>query len=255
MTIFDSVILGIVEGLTEFLPISSTAHLILTAKLLELETTDFLKSFEIVIQLGAIASVIFLYWKTLITKWDLNKKIIAAFIPTAVIGLVFYSLVKDVFLENYLISVYTLLIGGIVLIIFEFFHKEGDTKELENISYKQALMIGSFQSISIIPGVSRAAATILGGMFVGISRKTVVEFSFLLAIPTVAAATGLDLVQSISSFSGANFISLGIGFLVSFIMATISIKFLLKFIQNHNFISFGIYRILLALGFLFLSAR
>jgi len=255
MSVFDSVILGIVEGLTEFLPISSTAHLILTAKLLELETTDFLKSFEIVIQLGAIASVIFLYWKTLITKWDLNKKIIAAFIPTAVIGLVFYSLVKDVFLENYLISVYTLLIGGIVLIIFEFFHKEGDTKELENISYKQALMIGSFQSISIIPGVSRAAATILGGMFVGISRKTVVEFSFLLAIPTVAAATGLDLVQSISSFSGANFISLGIGFLVSFIMATISIKFLLKFIQNHNFISFGIYRILLALGFLFLSAR
>jgi len=252
MTFFDSVILGIVEGLTEFLPISSTAHLILTAKLLELETSEFLKSFEIVIQLGAVAAVVLLYWKTLITKWDLNKKILTAFVPTALIGLVFYSLVKDVFLENYLVSVYTLLIGGIVLIIFEFFHKEGDTKELENISYKQALVIGSFQSIAIIPGVSRAAATILGGMFVGISRKTVVEFSFLLAIPTVAAATGLDLIQSAGSFSGSNFITLGIGFVTSFIISILSIKLFLKFIQNHNFIPFGIYRILLALGFLFL---
>ncbi|MFZ2763885.1 MAG: undecaprenyl-diphosphatase UppP [Minisyncoccia bacterium] len=254
MTFFDSIILGVIEGLTEFLPISSTAHLVLTAKLLGLEATEFLKSFEIAIQSGAIVAVVFLYWRTLVSKWELNKKIVAAFIPTAIIGLIFYKLVKNVLLESPLVSIYALLIGGIVLVAFEMFHKEkeGDTLELENITYKQAVSIGFFQSIAIIPGVSRAAATILGGMLIGIKRRTIVEFSFLLAIPTMAAATGLDLVKSAGQFSSADFTNLGVGFVVSFAMATVSIKFLLKFIQNHNFTSFGIYRIILALGFLFL---
>jgi len=252
MTFLDSTILGIIEGFTEFLPISSTAHLILASKLLGLETSEFLKSFEISIQLGAIASVVFLYWRTLVSKWDLNKKIIAAFIPTAIVGLFFYRLVKNIFLENYLISVYSLLTGGVLLILFELFHKERNDKdgELSDITYTKALAIGVFQSISIVPGVSRAAATILGGMLLGISRKTIVEFSFLLAIPTMAAATGLDLLKSADYFSRSDFISLATGFVISFIVATLSIKFLLKFIQNHNFTYFGVYRIIVAIVFL-----
>ena len=252
MTLFDSTILGIIEGLTEFLPISSTAHIVLASKLLDLKTSDFLKSFEISIQLGAIASIVFLYWKTLISKWNLNAKIITAFIPTATIGLIFYKLVKSVLLENYLISVYALFLGGIAIVVFELFHreKENDIQELADISYKQALTIGLFQSVSIIPGVSRAAASILGGMIVGIKRKTIVEFSFLLAIPTIAGATGLDLIKSADAFSKNDFFHLGVGFAVSFIMATISVKLLLKFIRGHNFTSFGIYRIILAILFL-----
>lgn len=254
MSLFQSIILGLVEGFTEFLPISSTAHLILTSKVLQLETSEFLKSFQISIQLGAIASVVFLYWKTLTSKWELNKKIITAFIPTALVGLILYKLVKNIFLENYLFSVYALLLGGIAIITFELLHKdkETDKSELKDITYRQAILIGLFQSISIIPGVSRAAATILGGMFVGIKRRVIVEFSFLLAIPTMVAATGLDLIKTAGSFSNSDFLSLGIGFVVSFIMAAVSIKFLLKFIQNNNFISFGIYRIIFALSFIFL---
>jgi undecaprenyl-diphosphatase len=253
MTILQSIILGIVEGLTEFLPISSTAHLILASKLLGLKASEFLKTFEISIQMGAIASVVFLYRKTLISKWELNKKIITAFAPTALIGLIFYKAVKDIFLENHLISVYALLIGGFLIILFEFLYREkgGRTQDLNNITYRQALTIGLFQSIAIIPGVSRAAATIIGGMLSGIQRKTIVEFSFLLAVPTMAAATGLDLFKSAGEFSGADFVSLGVGFIVSFITATFSIKWLLKYIQNHNFTYFGIYRILAAIAFLF----
>ena len=257
MTFFDSIILGVVEGLTEFLPISSTAHLVLTSKLLNLESTGFLKSFEIVIQFGAILAVVFVYWRTLISRWELNKKILMAFLPTAIIGLVFYKLVKDIFLDNYLISVWALAIGGLLIIVFELWYRTENAKilELENITYKQAFVIGLFQSIAIIPGVSRAAATILGGMFVGVKRRTIVEFSFLLAIPTMVAATGLDLIKSANLFSQADFISLGVGFVVSFITAILGIKFLLKFIQSHNFTSFGIYRIILALGFILFSAR
>ena len=139
-----------------------------------------------------------------------------------------------------------------MLILFELFHKERNDKdgELSDITYTKALAIGVFQSISIVPGVSRAAATILGGMLLGISRQTIVEFSFLLAIPTMAAATGLDLLKSADYFSRSDFISLATGFVISFIVATLSIKFLLKFIQNHNFTYFGVYRIIVAIVFL-----
>jgi undecaprenyl-diphosphatase len=254
MNIISAIILGVVEGFTEFLPISSTAHLVLTSRLLHTENSEFLKSFEISIQLGAIASVVFLYWKTLVSKWELNKKILTAFIPTAIVGLIFYGFIKSVLLENHLVSVYALLFGGIALIIFELLYKErdADMSEVANISYKQAFIIGAFQSIAIVPGVSRAAATIIGGLIMRIKRRAIVEFSFLLAVPTMAAATGLDLVKSAGSFAYSDFLYLATGFVVAFITAMISIKFLLKFIQNHNFTSFGIYRILLAVSFLFL---
>ena len=252
MDLYETIILGVVEGFTEFLPVSSTAHLILTSKLLRLESSNFLKSFEVAIQLGAIASVISLYWKTLISRWDLKKKILVAFVPTAVVGLFFYGLIKNILFENYMISVYSLLIGGVLLVLFELFHEEKNDKDgdLLDITYTKALAIGAFQSISIVPGVSRAAATILGGMLLGIRRKTIVEFSFLLAIPTMAAATGLDLLKSADSFSRSDSVNLALGFVISFVVATLSIKCLLKFIQNHNFISFGIYRIMVAIIFL-----
>jgi len=250
MDIWQSIILGIVEGITEFLPVSSTGHLILTSELLHIPQSAFTKSFEIIIQLGAIASVVFLYWKTL---WNLAtiKKLIVAFIPTGIIGLLLYKTVKTYLIGNSSVVLWSLFLGGIVLIAFEYWHKEKDsaTESIHAISYRQALTIGLFQSIAVIPGVSRSAATILGGLLLGLKRTAIVEFSFLLAVPTMLAASGLDLLKNYSSFSMDQFGVLGVGFVVSFIVALWSIKFLLRYIQNHNFIPFGFYRIIIALFF------
>ena len=252
MNLFHALIFGIVEGVTEFLPISSTGHLILTAHLLGFAQNDFIKSFEIVIQLGAILSVVVLYWRSLLVNPEVLKRVITAFIPTAVLGFIFYKLIKK-FLLGESVVLWSLFIGGILLILFELWHEEGknDAEEITYISYPQAFLIGAFQSIAMIPGVSRAAATICGGLFLGIKRKTIVEFSFLLAVPTVLAATSLDLIKSAGSFSLDQFQFLLVGFTASFVMGIIAIQFLLRFIQNHRFISFGIYRIVIALVFWF----
>jgi len=254
MTTLHALILGIVEGITEFLPISSTGHLILASKLLRLEQTEFVKSFEIAIQLGAIFSVVWLYWRSVFLSWNIAKKVLIAFLPTGVIGLFLYKIVKT-FLLGETVVVWSLLIGGIALIMFELFSKPTQTEadDLQKISYKQAFTVGLFQSLAIIPGVSRAAATIVGGLLMGIERKTIVEFSFLLAIPTMTAATGLDLVKNATSFNADQIGALFIGFLTSFIVAIFTIKFLLKFIKTHTFIPFGIYRIAVAVIFLILS--
>lgn len=254
MHLINAVIMGIVEGISEFLPISSTGHLILTARLLNIPQTNFVKSFEIIIQLGAISSVIVLYFRTLGTNWEVIKRLCAAFIPTGIIGFILYKLVKKFLLGNILVVFWSLLLGGIFIIVFELLHKErsGATDDIASISYKQAVIIGLFQAIAIIPGVSRSAATIIGGLMVGIKRRPIVEFSFLLAIPTMLAATVLDLSKNAASFSHEQFFSLAVGFIVSFIVAIIAIKFLLAFIQKHSFIVFGIYRILIALLFLFI---
>lgn len=247
----QALIFAIVEGITEFLPISSTGHLVLTAKLLNIPQTDFVKSFEIIIQLGAILAVVFLYWRKIWTNKKVWKPIILAFIPTAIIGLTFYSAIKNVLLGNELVTLYALLIGGIILIIIEYFYKEqeGAVSEIEDISTKNALLIGIAQSFSIIPGVSRAAATIIGAMLLRTKRKTAVEFSFLLAIPTMAAATGLDLIKANFSFTPSEYSVLAVGFVGSFIVAIFAVKFFIKFVQTHTFIPFGIYRIILALFF------
>lgn len=255
MTFLDTIILSIVEGITEFLPISSTGHLILTSNLLHITQNDFYTTFEIFIQLGAILAVVVLYFKTLITKKELWPKIIAAFLPTAVIGLVLYGFIKTFLLTNELITVISLFVGGILLIALEYWHKEKESHkdDIADLTYKQALFIGLCQSVSIVPGVSRAAATIIGGLFVGLKRRAAVEFSFFLAIPTMFAASGLDLVQSRLQFSSQEISILLTGFVVSFIVAALSIKFLLAFIKNHTFVPFGIYRIILAvLYFLFM---
>ncbi|MFA6354622.1 MAG: undecaprenyl-diphosphate phosphatase [Candidatus Paceibacterota bacterium] len=250
LTHFYALILGAVEGITEFLPISSTGHLILTSKLLGLTPTDFLKSFEIVIQFGAILAVVVLYFKTLTTSLETWKRIVVAFIPTGIIGLALYKVVKNLLGSNAVV-LWSLAIGGLLIIIFEFLHKEKPDADdnLEKISYKKSFIIGLFQSIAIIPGVSRAAATIIGGLLLGLRRKTIVEFSFLLAVPTMAAATGLDLVKNANSFSSSQFSILAVGFVASFIVAILSVKLLLRFIQKHNFTSFGVYRILIAIAF------
>lgn len=251
MNFFHAIILSIVEGITEFLPISSTGHLILASDLLKLQQTEFMKSFEIFIQLGAILGIVVLYWKTLIKNIEIWKRIIIAFIPTGILGIVFYKIVKTFLLGNVMVTLLALLIGGILLIILELVHKEKDNhkEKIEDISLKNAFLIGLFQSVSMIPGVSRSAATIVGGLILGTKRKTAIEFSFLLAIPTMIAATGLDLVKSNLSFDSGELSLLAIGFIGSFIVAILAVKFFLDFIKKHTFIPFGIYRIILAILF------
>jgi undecaprenyl-diphosphatase len=252
MDIFDAVILGIVEGVAEFLPISSTGHLILTSKLLGIPNSSFLGSFEIVIQCGAILAVLALYWRSFL-QIELLKKLFVAFLPTAIIGFTVYPFIKGYLLGNAHIVVSALFIGGIALILFELFHREDEyaVDYPEAVSYKQALCIGLFQSIAIIPGVSRSAATIVGGLAVGIRRVAIVEFSFLLAVPTMAAATGLDLLKSYKEIPFENIDILLTGMGVAFVVALIALKSLRAFVSKYTFIPFGIYRIAIAVLFFF----
>ncbi|MSR85417.1 undecaprenyl-diphosphate phosphatase [Candidatus Uhrbacteria bacterium] len=246
-TALSALLLGIVEGFTEFLPISSTAHLSLVSNLLHLEQTNFLKTFEIAIQSGAILAVLILYWKKFL-DWQVLKRIIIAFIPTGILGLLFYKLIKTYLIGNTTVNLSALAIGGLLLILFEKWHQEKTGEQtVTSITHKQALAIGLFQSIAMIPGVSRSAATILGGMLIGIKRETIVEFSFLLAVPTMLAATGLDLIKNLDKFSSPQFNLLAIGLIASFLMAMISIKFLLLSIRRHPFTGFGVYRIALVI--------
>lgn len=253
MNIFQALILGIVEGVSEFLPISSTGHLILASRIMGISQTEFIKTFEIAIQLGAIMSVVALYWKKFLINPEAFKRIAVAFLPTAIVGLVLYKIIKKFLLGNSSVVIWSLFLGGIFLILFELFHheKKGAAGEISAISYKQAVLVGAFQSIAVIPGVSRSAATIIGGLILGLQRELIVEFSFLLAVPTMLAATLLDLYKNAGTFNQSQFALLAVGFVVSFIVAILAIKFLMAFIKKHSFISFGIYRILVALLFWF----
>jgi undecaprenyl-diphosphatase len=262
MTYIDALIFAIVEGITEFLPISSTGHLVLTSRLLGVPQTEFVKSFEVIIQLGAILAVVVLYWNKLfnfkkglaINKQSLSMNnrvwinVIAAFIPTAIIGFALYSVIKNILLGNEYITLAALFIGGVLLILLEKIHTEKNThvSKIEDLSIKQSILIGLAQSISIIPGVSRSAASILGGMFFGAKRQTAVEFSFLLAIPTMMAATGLDLLETNFALTSQQWLLLSIGFIGSFVVALIVVKWFIKFVQKNTFVPFGIYRIIAA---------
>lgn len=256
MAIWQSLIMGIIEGLTEFLPISSTAHLIITGQLLNIPQSDFLKTFEISIQLGAILAVVIIYWKKIWSSWNLIGKIAVAFIPTSIIGLALYKVIKNVLMESLLVIALSLLIGGIIIIIFEKWYARKkslpshESKDVNDISYKQAAILGVTQSLAMVPGVSRSGATIIGGLALNISRHNIVEFSFLLAIPTMLAATGLDIYKNPTIFSGEQLVVWLVGFITAFITAIIGVKFLLKYVQKNDFKAFGWYRI--ALGFLIL---
>lgn len=260
-----ALVLGIVQGFTEFLPISSTAHLLIFSRILNLELNDFLKSFIIIIQFASILAVLVLYWQKIIDNFfTYFKKLFVALIPTAIIGLSFYKIVKSFLQESFLVISLSLFFGGILIIVLEnyYFRKRRrlliDQKEkgegeanlsdpIKEISYKKCFFIGIFQAIAIIPGVSRSAATIFGGLLLGVSRQAIVEFSFLLAIPTMAAATGVDLIKAGLNFQQSEFIFLIIGFITSFIVAMFSIKFLLRFIRKSNFKPFAWYRIIIGL--------
>ena len=250
MTWLDSIILGVVEGVTEFLPISSTGHLILVSELLGLEPSTFLSSFQIAIQLGAIAAVLALYWKRFLDI-PLLMKLFVAFLPTGLVGFLVYPYVKGYLLGNPTVVVASLFLGGIALIVFELFHKEKpeSLERSREITYPQALLVGLFQSIAIIPGVSRSAATIVGGLLVGMRRVAIVEFSFLLAVPTMAAATGYDLLKSADTFVFDQLGLLALGFATAFAVALLSMRFLIQIVRRYSFVPFGIYRIVLAVAF------
>jgi undecaprenyl-diphosphatase len=251
---WHAVVLGLVEGITEFLPVSSTAHLILAARVLHLTETEFLKSFQIIIQLGAILSVVVLYWSKF-WNWAIFKKLVVAFIPTGIIGLTVYKILKTYLLGNMTVVLWSLLLGGIALIAFERFKQHADTDvDFSEITYKKALLIGLFQALAIVPGVSRSAATIVGGSLIGVSKRTIVEFSFMLAVPTMLAASGLELLKNHSTLSGQLGI-LAVGFIVSFITAIAAIKSFLAFVKKRDFSAFGWYRIALAIAFYFFFVR
>lgn len=250
MEFTDALILGIVEGITEFFPISSTGHLILTAELLGLPETDFLKTFQIVIQLGAILAIVTLYWRKLLFDQDVIKKIIIALLPALGIGFVLYKLIRQLF-ESSLIVVVSLFVGGVILVLFEWWRRNriDEGSSIETMSYKTAFLVGLFQTLSVVPGVSRAGATLLGGMILGMKRQAIVEFSFLLAVPTMISATALDIWKSGSLFSSADVPFLAVGFVTAFVVAILAVKFLLRYVETHTFMVFGVYRIVVAVFF------
>jgi undecaprenyl-diphosphatase len=252
MCIIDSIILGIVEGITEFLPISSTAHMIIVSTFLGLKQSAGNIAFEIIIQLGATLAIVLIYLEKINFKEiKLWQKVFLAFLPLAVIGFLLRHSIKDFFTINTVAWMF--IIGGIVFFIVEKLYKEGNKiKNVEKVSFKQALIIGFFQVFALIPGTSRSGATIVGGMLSGLDRKTAADFSFLLAIPTMFAASGYEFIKNISSFKDQNLTVLAIGFIVSFISAYIAVKLFLKFVQKYTLNAFGIYRIIFGVLLLYL---
>jgi undecaprenyl-diphosphatase len=252
MTIFDSIILGAVEGFTEFLPISSTGHLILLSHLLGLEQTQSHKTFEVVIQLGSILAVLFLFSHKLLANKNLWFKIIIAFIPTALFGFLFYKTIKSLFGVQ-TVSI-MLIAGGIIFLIIEYFRKNHDDtkdKTVDELSIKESFIIGVFQTLSMIPGTSRSGSTMIGGLLVKLSRKSAAEFSFLLAIPTMFAATAYDLFKNRHELVVDDYSLLAIGFITAFIVAFFTVKAMMKFLTTHTFVIFGIYRIIIGVIFLY----
>lgn len=251
MDIIHAIILGIVEGLTEFLPVSSTGHMILTSHLLKLEETEFLKTFEIFIQLGAILAIVLLYARRFLHDFNIYVKLVIAFIPTGVVGFLAYKVIKT-YLFNPVVVAISLIVGGVILVIVDKMldQRKSCHTDLDNIPNKNAIGIGLFQCIAIIPGVSRAAATIIGGMLNGFDKKQAAEFSFLLAVPTMLAASSYDLLKSYESITQSNVMLLLLGFVMAFISAWFAVKLFVKAIEKYGFRYFGYYRILIGLLFL-----
>jgi len=255
LDLLKAFILGVVEGLTEFLPVSSTGHLILVSHLLGIPQTTAHKTFEVVIQLGSILAVVFLYKEKLFKDINLWKKLIVAFIPTGTIGFLLYKTIKSLFIPS--LTAVMLIVGGVIFILVELWHRNRDfpIKSLDEIPYHKAFMIGLFQSLAVIPGTSRSGATIIGGLLLGLDRKTATEFSFLLAVPTMFVATVYDIYKNYQIMTVENWQYLFIGFITSFIFAVLSIKLFLGFVKKFSFIPFGIYRIIVGLLFLYLGIK
>ncbi len=253
MEIYHAIILGIIEGLTEFLPISSTGHLIVASELLGLPQTEANIAFQVIIQIAAILAVVANYKdKFTLKHLSLWVKITIAFIPIAIVGLLFIDQIKALFSVKVVAIMF--IVGGIVFLIVEYFQKNAvpNTLSVEDITYKQAIWVGIAQIFALIPGTSRAGSTIIGALLVGLSRKASAEFSFLLALPVLAAAGGLDLLKHYKEFTDANLMPLLVGFAVSFIVAYLSMKLFIKFLEKFTFVGFGIYRIVFGVVLLYL---
>ncbi|MEP7143868.1 MAG: undecaprenyl-diphosphate phosphatase [Ferruginibacter sp.] len=248
MTTIQSIIIAIVEGLTEFLPVSSTGHMIITEKLLHIVETDFTKVFTIAIQLGAILAVVVLYWKKFFDfkHWQFYVKLIAAVIPALIFGFLFSNKI-DALLESALTVSISLLVGGIVLLFIDNMFKNPVIHSEKEVGFKQAVIIGVWQCVAMIPGVSRSAASIIGGMQQKLTRSAAAEFSFFLAVPTMMAATVYKLFKHYKEsggFSGNEIRQLAIGNLVAFIVAMLAIKFFISFLKKYGFRIWGVYRII-----------
>ncbi|MEJ2107109.1 MAG: undecaprenyl-diphosphate phosphatase [Acidiferrobacteraceae bacterium] len=244
MHALQAAILGLVEGFTEFLPISSTGHMIVVSQWLGLPQDSANKAFEVIIQLAAILAVVALYRdKFTLRHIELWKKIILAFIPVGVVGLLFYKQIKSMFSVEVVAIMF--IVGGIVFLIVERIYKEtpSHVANVEDLSYRQALWVGLAQVFSLVPGTSRAGATIVGGLLSGLSRTAAAEFSFLLALPVMAAASGLDLLKHYREFEDSNLLHLGIGFAVAFVVAYLTMRWFLVFLSRFTFNTFGVYRI------------
>lgn len=245
MTIFDSIILGIIEGITEFLPISSTGHMIVIGDWLGIANTDTNQAFEVIIQVAAILAVIANYKEKFHPKFfDLWVKVAVAFLPIGIIGFLMSDVVKALFSVTVVGVMF--IVGGIIFIAVEKYYQEEScpTKELNDVTMKQAMWIGFSQIFALIPGTSRAGSTIIGAMLVGLNRKTCAEFSFLLGLPVLAAASGYDLLKHYQDFTTADFTNLAVGFVTAFIVAYFVIKWFISFLAKFTFVGFGIYRIL-----------
>jgi undecaprenyl-diphosphatase len=254
MNFIEAIILAIIEGLTEFLPVSSTGHMIIGSSLMGIADQDFTKLFTIVIQLGAILSVVVMYFKRFFQSINFYIKLLVAFIPAAVFGVLLSDKIDEL-LESPTTVAISLVIGGIILLFVDDWFKNPTVKEEKEISYLTALKIGFFQCLAMIPGVSRSAATIVGGMSQKLSRSTAAEFSFFLAVPTMLGATAkklLDYFQDGNSFTSEQVNLLIVGNIVAFIVAFIAIKGFISFVSKRGFKAFGIYRIVVGLLILIL---
>lgn len=246
MSYFDAIVLAIVEGLTEFLPVSSTGHMIIASSLLGIEEAAFTKTFTVAIQLGAIVSVVVLYWKRFFQTWTFYFKLFVAFIPAMIFGLLFSDQI-DALLENVVVVAISLIIGGFILLFIDNWIKSKENSS-DIVTYRSAFAIGMFQVIAMIPGVSRSAATIIGGLTQKLNKKSAAEFSFFLAVPTMFAATGYKLLKFYldgNTFCQEQISTLIVGNVVAFIVALLAIKSFITYLTNHGFKIFGYYRIAL----------
>lgn len=258
MTITEAIIIAIVEGITEFLPISSTGHMIIAESLLKVPKDDFTKLFTVAIQLGAILSVLVLYWKRFfpLNRWNFYFKLLIAVIPALALGALFSDKIDEL-LESPLTVAITMLAGGFVLLFIDQLFKTHTIQEEQEISFTRAFLIGCWQCVAMIPGVSRSAASIIGGMQQKLTRNLAAEFSFFLAIPTMAAATGYKLLKAFKETpevmqNSDNITALVVGNIVAFIVAMLAIKFFIGYLQKHGFRLFGWYRIIMGIILLIL---
>ena len=249
MNIFQAVVLAIIEGITEFLPISSTGHMIIGSSVLGIAENEFVKNFTVIIQFGAILSVVVLYWRRFFKSIDFYIKLFVAFIPAAVIGLLAIDYI-DMLLGNVIVVACTLLLGGIFLLFVDRIFEKNESNPESEPNIKSSFIIGVFQVIAMIPGVSRSAATIIGGLTQKLTRKAAAEFSFFLAVPTMFAATCyklLKIYQSQTGFTSHDIQILAVGNIVAFIVAMLAIKFFINFLTKHGFKVFGYYRIVIGI--------